>query len=133
MESPFLVSVNTTVKAVVYATGVAASQVASASYLIQAGAPSFSPAAGTFSSAQTVSLSSATVATAFRYTVDGSAPSAMIGTGPDFHCCHLYNPSPRLCRRNDRQCDQQRHLYDPPAKHHELEPFDGRRRHGHYD
>ncbi|MEW2521640.1 chitobiase/beta-hexosaminidase C-terminal domain-containing protein [Actinacidiphila alni] len=38
--------------------------------------PSFSPAGGTFSSAQTVTISDATSGASIRYTLDGSAPTA---------------------------------------------------------
>ncbi|MDX3188254.1 chitobiase/beta-hexosaminidase C-terminal domain-containing protein [Streptomyces sp. MN03-5084-2B] len=39
-------------------------------------APTFSPPGGTYSSAQTVTISSATTGAAIRYTVDGSTPTA---------------------------------------------------------
>jgi hypothetical protein len=39
-------------------------------------APTFSPPGGTYSSAQTVTISSATAGAAIRYTVDGSTPTA---------------------------------------------------------
>jgi hypothetical protein len=43
-------------------------------------APAFSPAGGTYTSAQTVSISSATSGASFRYTTDGSTPSETAGT-----------------------------------------------------
>ena len=38
-------------------------------------APTFSPAAGTYSSAQTVTISTTTSGATIRYTTDGSTPS----------------------------------------------------------
>ncbi|MBI3488001.1 MAG: chitobiase/beta-hexosaminidase C-terminal domain-containing protein, partial [Acidobacteria bacterium] len=56
------------------------SSVASAAYTISipntVAAPTFSPAAGTYASAQTVTLSTATTGAAICYTTDGSTPTA---------------------------------------------------------
>jgi len=46
----------------------------------QVASPSFSPAPGTYSSAQTVTLSSATAGASIRYTTDGSTPTSSTGT-----------------------------------------------------
>jgi hypothetical protein len=46
----------------------------------QVAAPTFSPAPGTYSSAPTVSLGSATAGASIRYTTDGSLPTATLGT-----------------------------------------------------
>ncbi len=46
----------------------------------QASAPTFSPAAGTYTSAQTVTISSSTSGASIRYTTDGSTPSETAGT-----------------------------------------------------
>jgi hypothetical protein len=46
----------------------------------QVAAPSFSPAPGTYSSAQSVSLSSSSSGASIRYTTDGTAPSSSSGT-----------------------------------------------------
>ncbi|MBC8159616.1 MAG: chitobiase/beta-hexosaminidase C-terminal domain-containing protein, partial [Roseiflexaceae bacterium] len=46
----------------------------------QAAAPGFSPAPGTYSSAQTVTISSATSGASIRYTTNGSAPTCSTGT-----------------------------------------------------
>ncbi len=69
---------STTVKAIAYKTGMLDSDVLVAQYQIQccAASPSISPNGGTFSSAQTVSLSSATVGATLYYTTDGSTPSS---------------------------------------------------------
>src|SRR6266567_4313182 len=53
------------------ATGAKANQVAT---------PTFSPVAGTYTSAQTVSISTTTSAASIRYTTDGSTPSHTVGT-----------------------------------------------------
>jgi hypothetical protein len=42
-------------------------------------APSFSPAGGTYSSGQTVAISTATSGALIRYTLDGSTPSETAG------------------------------------------------------
>ncbi|HTQ29789.1 MAG TPA: chitobiase/beta-hexosaminidase C-terminal domain-containing protein, partial [Opitutaceae bacterium] len=42
--------------------------------------PTFSPAAGTYASAQTVTISTATAGASIRYTTDGSTPSETVGT-----------------------------------------------------
>src|SRR5581483_6774788 len=46
----------------------------------QASAPSFSPAAGTYASAQNVTITSSTSGASIRYTTDGSTPSETAGT-----------------------------------------------------
>ncbi len=43
-------------------------------------APSFTPAGGTYTSAQTVSLSTTTAGASIRYTTDGSTPTSTVGT-----------------------------------------------------
>jgi sugar lactone lactonase YvrE len=80
------VSINatTTLKAIAYDAGLADSAVATAVYVINVGgvvsAPSFSPAGGTFSTSQSVTIASATSGASIRYTTDGSAPSEVLGT-----------------------------------------------------
>jgi hypothetical protein len=72
------------VQAIATATGFQQSTVSSAAYTISAAptppapvvaTPSFSPAAGTYSSAQSVTISSSTSGAKIYYTVDGSAPT----------------------------------------------------------
>jgi hypothetical protein len=48
--------------------------------LPQASAPSFSPAAGTYSSTQAISITTITSGASIRYTADGSTPSETAGT-----------------------------------------------------
>jgi sugar lactone lactonase YvrE len=78
------INVTTTLKAIAYKAGLADSAVATAVYTINipgtVSAPAFSPAGGTFSSSQSVTIASATSGASIRYTTDGSAPSEILGT-----------------------------------------------------
>ncbi|ATC65421.1 hypothetical protein CMV30_16535 [Nibricoccus aquaticus] len=79
---PIAVSSDKTLKAIAYKTGMSPSVVANASYtflVAPVANPEFSPAGGTFTSAQTVTLSSATEGASIRYTTDGSQPSPTMG------------------------------------------------------
>jgi hypothetical protein len=71
------VSASETVKAMATASGYTNSGVASASYTIEtpAATPTFSPTAGTYTSAQTVAISSSTSGATIYYTTDGSTPT----------------------------------------------------------
>ncbi len=69
------VSTTTTLKAIASGGGYIGSNVAVATYTIAAAAPTFSPAAGTYYSPQTVTLSDATNGVLIYYTTDGSFPS----------------------------------------------------------
>ncbi|HEY4215059.1 MAG TPA: chitobiase/beta-hexosaminidase C-terminal domain-containing protein [Steroidobacteraceae bacterium] len=73
------VSSTTTIKAVAAASGYASSLVASATYTIGsqpvAATPTFNPAGGAYSSAQSVTVSDATVGATIYYTTDGSTPT----------------------------------------------------------
>lgn len=55
-------------------------QVSATPYAAQVAAPTYSPAAGTYSSVQSVSLSSATSGATIRYSTDGSTPTITTGT-----------------------------------------------------
>ncbi len=77
---PITVATTTTIKAVAYATGLTNSTISTASYTIRVLPPSFSPAAGTYTTAQMVTLSTATAGASINYTTDGSTPSNTAGT-----------------------------------------------------
>ncbi len=76
-STPISVSANETLNAIAVQSGYASSVVASAVYTISPvlPAPTFSPAAGTYTSAQTVSISDATAGTTIYYTSNGSTPT----------------------------------------------------------
>ena len=73
----FTVSASETIEAVAVASGYANSAVASAAYTITppTATPTFSPAAGTYTSAQTVSIADATAGAAIYYTTNGATPT----------------------------------------------------------
>ena len=75
---PVTVSKNETLQAVATASGLTASSVTSAAYVIglsTAATPTFSVAAGTYAAAQTVSIADATTGATIYYTINGSTPT----------------------------------------------------------
>jgi hypothetical protein len=77
-SGPISVSQSMTIRAIAIASGYANSPASSAAYTInlpQAAAPTFSPAAGTYASAQSVTITSATSGAQIRYTTDGATPT----------------------------------------------------------
>jgi len=77
-SAPIAVSSTTTIQAIAVAQGYSNSAVASGTFTINlpaAASPTFSPAAGTYTSVQTVSLSDATTGASIYYTTNGSAPT----------------------------------------------------------
>jgi hypothetical protein len=86
-SSPITVSTSETIEAIAAASGYTSSAVASAAYTINipvAAMPTFSPAAGTYASAQTVTISDATSGATIYYTTNGTTPttSSTVYSGP---------------------------------------------------
>ena len=75
-SSPIQVSTTTTLKAKAFKTDWLDSNTASATYNIKVATPTFSPAGGTYSSPQSVTIQCATIGATIRYTTDGSIPSS---------------------------------------------------------
>ena len=79
-SGPINVTASETIKAIAYTSGWADSPVATASYTIGVATPTFSPGAGTYATAQSVTISTTTSGAAIRYTTDGSTPTETVGT-----------------------------------------------------
>ncbi len=81
-SGPIAVSTNETISAIAVASGYNNSGVAVASYAINLviAPPTLSPVGGTYTTAQTVTISDATAGVQIYYTTNGSAPSASNGT-----------------------------------------------------
>ncbi len=75
--APFQLSTDATVQAIASANGYLQSPVASATYTFntQTPAPQFSPAAGSYTTTQTVTISDSTSGAVIHYTTDGSQPT----------------------------------------------------------
>ena len=69
-----------TLQAIAYLAGSPDSPITSGVYAIQCAAPTFTPAAGLYASAEAVTISSITGGATIRYTTDGSTPSGTHGT-----------------------------------------------------
>jgi hypothetical protein len=79
MGSAILVTRNTTLKAIVYKSGYVPSSITSRDYTFKLNAPTFSPVAGTYTSAQNVTITSVAGAQ-IRYTLNGGNPTQTNGT-----------------------------------------------------
>ncbi|WP_027346937.1 chitobiase/beta-hexosaminidase C-terminal domain-containing protein [Hamadaea tsunoensis] len=78
-SGPISVAATTTIKAIGIASGQTNSAVASATYTINTSTvatPTFNPPGGSYSSTQSVTLSTTTAGASIRYTLDGSTPTA---------------------------------------------------------
>jgi len=73
--APVQITATKTLKAKAFKTGWTPSDTASATYTLKAAAPTFSPAAGTYSSPQSVTISCTTQGATVRYTLDGNEPT----------------------------------------------------------
>jgi hypothetical protein len=84
--TPIQVNSTETIQAIATASGYSQSAVASAAYTINltASSPTFSPAGGTYSSPQTVTISDSTSGATIYYTTDGTMPtsSSTVYAGP---------------------------------------------------
>jgi len=74
------ISVNTTLKAIAYKAGQSNSPVTTGTYTIQCAAPTFSPAAGTYNSSRSVTITTSTSGASIRYTINGATPTPTYGT-----------------------------------------------------
>ena len=72
---PISVTRSTTIRAIAVASGMTDSAVASATYTLQAAAPTFNPPGGSYLLPQFVQLSSASPNVTIYYTTDGSTPT----------------------------------------------------------
>ena len=79
---PVTVGATTTLKAIAFESAYTDSSVASSTYTFgpPAATPVFSPAAGTYATAQTVTITSAPSGVSIKYTTDGSTPTETNGT-----------------------------------------------------
>ena len=74
-SGPVIVASTQTLKAMAAAKGYGNSRVGSAAYTIIAATPVFSPKAGTYTAAQSVSMTDATAGSVIYYTTDGTTPT----------------------------------------------------------
>jgi hypothetical protein len=83
-SSPITVSSNETLKAIAVAADYSASAVSTAAYKISAPAPTYTPAAGSYSTPQSVTISDSNGEAAIYYTTDGTKPttSSSLYSGP---------------------------------------------------
>jgi len=73
--APIAVAQSLTIRAMAAKSGTVNSDVASATYTLQAATPTFNPPGGTYSTPQLVSIQDATPQVTIYYTTDGSTPT----------------------------------------------------------
>jgi hypothetical protein len=69
-----------TIKALAYAANYFDSAVTTSTYGVATAAPAFSPVAGSYATAQTITISTATAGATIRYTTNGTTPTSTTGT-----------------------------------------------------
>jgi kumamolisin len=81
---PITLATTTTINAIAAGNGFGPSNVASGTYILQAGTPGFSPMPSTYTRPQSVTLSDVSPSVTFYYTTDGSTPTTQSTpyTGP---------------------------------------------------
>jgi len=75
-SAPIPLSTNSTIQAIAIATGGSASPTASGAYAFPVATPVITPAAGTYTTSQTVSIASATSGASIYFTTNGTTPSS---------------------------------------------------------
>src|SRR5437588_732817 len=110
-SAPISVASSLTIKAIATAPGFAASAVGSAAYVIQSAAatPTFSPAAGTYTTAQSVTSSDTTAGATIYYTTDGSTPT----THTTNYTAPLHDALPICTNLSGLQLDHQSDRHRP--------------------
>lgn len=79
-SSAITIDATKTLKAIAVKSGCEDSDVASATYTLKCATPTFSPVAGTYTGAQSVSMSCATTGSAIHYTTNGTDPTGSSAT-----------------------------------------------------
>jgi hypothetical protein len=80
--APVSVASTMTIRAIAYKSGMTDSPISAATYTITGAvaAPGFNPSAGTYSTTQTVTITSTTSGASIRYTLNGTTPTSSTGT-----------------------------------------------------